>query len=203
MTCNNSQCQCWPTKYFASNSLTCVDRTLNNTSCASDNTCRVDLGLSCQNSFCQCDSTNRFWHGTDQKCVPFLTYAGLGCTVDANCISSQKLSCIVGKCDCVSVQSNETFWDVSVSVCKPSRGYEESCLANSSCRALSEYLFCSGGLCSLLQLNQVCTYDIQCDSRKSLVCIAGICLCPTTHYLSGSTCSQIYNYLFLFFSFLI
>ena len=110
MSCNGDKCQCASTEYFAESSLSCVPRTLNNSACASNNTCRVDLGLSCQSAFCQCDLTAKFWHESQGNCIDFMTYDGKGCSVDANCIASQSLICnldaTANKCDCMQTSVN-------------------------------------------------------------------------------------------------
>lgn len=125
MTCPSSdkRCQCSMQKYYVRANLSCVDRTLNNTACTSDNTCRVDLGLSCQANLCQCDSTKQFWHSTQGKliknknkklklnkillkgkCIDYMTYGAIGCTTDSHCQTSKGLICnlnpLNNKCDC-------------------------------------------------------------------------------------------------------
>ena len=199
MPCTSGQCQCAFDSYFELSSFSCVARTLNNTACLTNNTCRVDLGLSCQNNYCQCDLTAKFWLGSLGQCSPFLTLNQTGCTIDANCISSQKLSCIAGKCDCLAVFGNETYWDSLASVCQPCQSYGATCSANNTCCALTEYLFCSGGLCSLRQLGEICSLNAQCDANQTLVCSSGTCQCAITHYASGSICGIFFKIVVLFF----
>lgn len=115
MTClqTSNQCQCASTEYFSTDALQCKSRTLNNTACTSSNTCRVDLGLSCQNYLCQCDATSKFWLASASQCVNYLSYGENGCTANSHCISSQNLMCSSNQCVC----SDEYYWDNSAKKC--------------------------------------------------------------------------------------
>lgn len=106
MNCTSNQCKCITNKYFVYSSLTCVDKTKNNTQCTSNNTCRADLGLSCQSGLCQCDSTLQFWNAVQDKCVAFMSNGGIGCTIDSHCQIAKGLICNLtlnstcGTCSC-------------------------------------------------------------------------------------------------------
>jgi len=141
MSCTGGKCQCSSTEYFVLASLICVPRTLNNTSCATDNTCRVDLGLTCQSNICQCDMSTKFWHSTQANCINFMTYSQTGCTVDANCLASQNLICntdpTAKMCDC----AYDYYWNSGNSQCELRTGYftycsssVDSCVRNFTCR---------------------------------------------------------------------
>lgn len=190
MTCEDGLCQCSITKYFNPITMQCVDRTKNNSVCATNNTCRADLGLSCQNGRCQCDSTLQFWHATLGKCIEFLTYNGTGCTSDNHCLTSEGLICnmkptanpcncpatsISGMCDCKRVKGNEYYWDGSK--CVQAVVYGTKCTIDYNCQVLTQLTFCNllTSKCSLLIYDEPCTSDPYCDYYRNLTCISGKC----------------------------
>ena len=162
MTCTvSNQCECSFDKYFNSVSLTCVDRTLNYTTCSTSNTCRVDKGLSCQNQFCQCDLSAKYWHSTDKGCIAFIVYGETGCYADANCVSGKNLICNLDSsvnncdcsldsknsmCDCKRVFGDEFYWDGSK--CVAAKFYGESCDEDYECRTMTDSLRCFRDKCT-------------------------------------------------------
>jgi hypothetical protein len=71
MTCLNGSCQCssTSTQYFDSTQLICLNKTLKGKLCTRNMTCRSDLGLSCVNDTCQCDSRTSYWSSIQTICV--------------------------------------------------------------------------------------------------------------------------------------
>jgi hypothetical protein len=145
--------------------LNCVPRTLNNTSCSTSYSCRVDLGLSCQNFLCQCSSASQFWLASASKCVNLLSYSVFGCTADSHCNSTQNLICnlnpvsnkcdcptssVSGMCDCKRISGSEYFWDSSSSKCVPAVTYSSSCAPGNDykCRTLTELTYCRSNKCN-------------------------------------------------------
>lgn len=135
MICISGSCQCANTtiNYFDNLTLTCSPKTLNGSNCLVDKTCRSDLGLTCQNGFCQC-STPLFWHSG--KCSNPLSYAQIGCTSDSHCQSSLGLICygyptltpcdcpttsISGMCDCTM----DKYWNGNI--CLPKLSEKRVC----------------------------------------------------------------------------
>lgn len=170
--------------------LTCIDRTSIYTACISSNTCRVDLGLSCQGSQCLCDANRQFWNAVQGRCVDFMTYGGIGCSVDGDCISGKALFCnldpvgnkcdcpmssVSGMCDCKRVSGEEYFWNGAGCVLAGVYGSSCNSSVNRTCQMFAEPLFCRSGLCSLLISGEICTSDAQCDHYRNLTCINGVC----------------------------
>jgi hypothetical protein len=71
LICSSGTCLCpnTITQYYDSTQLKCLNKTLNNTFCTQNVTCRSDLGLSCLSSSCQCDSHTSFWSAIELTCV--------------------------------------------------------------------------------------------------------------------------------------
>jgi len=203
MTCTNGQCQCTFDMYFDAATLACVARTKNNTACTTSNTCRVDLGLTCQSGFCQCDATTKFWHATQDSCIAFMTYTNTGCTIDSHCIATKSLICNLspsgnpcncpststsGMCDCKRVINSEFYWNGFT--CVAAKSYGSSCTNTYECKSLTNYLSCQSGVCTLLQKDMTCTLDAQCDFNFFLVCstTTGKCACATGYYWDVTLC---------------
>jgi hypothetical protein len=208
MTCTSGQCQCAFDYYFDAATLTCVPRTKNNTACTTSNTCRVDLGLSCLSGFCQCDTSTKFWHATQETCITFMTYAGTGCTADSNCISSKSLVCTItvssnqcdcpttstsGMCDCKRVVNSEFYWNGFT--CLAAKSYGSACTSTYECKSLTDYVTCRSSVCSLLPKGETCTLDAQCDHYFYLTCstTSGKCDCMTGYYWDGAFCREYKN----------
>ncbi len=112
LLCVNNTCQCAMVDYYASNLKKCVPKTLNNTACTTDHTCRTDLGLSCQNSTCQCNSTYKFWKNTASSCINYLSFGDV-CIATKECNATSLLYCSGGKCMCVClIFSICLVWDL-------------------------------------------------------------------------------------------
>lgn len=124
MTCVNKICQCNRFEYF--NEIKCINKTLVNSPCQTDNTCHVDLGLTCQNFLCQCDQNKQFWSSDLNMCVDLLKYGTTGCKSDQQCHTNlicnsypilNKCSCPIkssnGMCDCKRNNDGEFFWNGS------------------------------------------------------------------------------------------
>lgn len=195
MSCTGAKCQCASTEYFVESSLSCLNRTLNNTACSSNNTCRVDLGLSCQSGLCQCDLSAKFWHVAQGKCMDYMTYGDTDCEADNNCIASKNLICnldatankcncnktsVNNMCDCKRVIDDEYYWDGAK--CMPANSYNGTCSNDKMCKTLTDNLKCTSGKCALLLEGKPCTSSAECDFYKFLYCNASQCSCPYDYY---------------------
>ena len=151
------KCQCSSLQYFNTNNNKCETLLSINGTCTELDACRSDLGLSCQASLCQCDSSTQFWNGS--LCINYYTYNSSGLCNDDNqcfgnliCMSASTISCncplivTIGSCDCPApVFGLEYFWNGST--CVESNDYNMSCssaLASYMCKNKTEGTFCSG-----------------------------------------------------------
>ena len=99
MTCNGSNvCQCATNQYFDNATLTCKSQTIVDTACAANNTCRFDLGLTCQNNSCQCDALSQFWYTSNSSCVNLLNYGQTTCSANSQCLTTENTICLNGTC---------------------------------------------------------------------------------------------------------
>ena len=99
MSCTSQkECQCSSGQYFHSLNIKCQNQTLNNTTCSEDRTCRVDLGLSCQNDLCQCDYMSQFWSSINTSCINYLKYNESKCESTTQCDTIQNLICFQDQC---------------------------------------------------------------------------------------------------------
>ena len=177
---------CSYTKYYDTKLLDCVPRTLNNTDCKTSYSCRVDLGLSCQNSLCQCSSPSQFWLASASQCVNLLSYSGIGCTADSHCISTPNLICnlnpvsnkcdcptisVSGMCDCKRTSGSEYFWDSASSKCLPAVTYAISCAPGNDyrCRTLTEITYCTSNQCKCSDVRYWNTVSNKCGLFLSVV----------------------------------
>ena len=112
--------------------------------------------LSCQNSMCECSST-QFWSTSSSTCVNHYTYNSGICTADNQCTSNTNLICRKsgtscncpstvannGKCDCTTpISGKEYYWNGSS--CTSALSYNQSCTFNNMCQTLTELTICSG-----------------------------------------------------------
>jgi hypothetical protein len=106
MICSSGSCQCssTSTQYFDSTQLSCMNKTLKDTACMINMTCRSDLGLSCVNESCQCDSRTSYWSATRNICV--------------DCPSGWT----VYQDKCYFFYNNLSSWDNAQSVCQSEGG---------------------------------------------------------------------------------
>ena len=84
--CNGTNyftCECPTLQYYDNIEGKCQPQMLNDSTCSQLDACRSDLGLSCQDDTCQCDSTIQFWNVT--KCDNYLTYKKGICTSNSEC----------------------------------------------------------------------------------------------------------------------
>ena len=101
MKCQNSVCQCGFNQYFDQTESKCLNKTIINSACYSDQSCNNLLDLTCQSFTCQCAFRQKYWSETENKCVNLLKYDEHGCTSDEQCLSSdiQTLACINQRCN--------------------------------------------------------------------------------------------------------
>jgi hypothetical protein len=102
MMCLSGSCRCSNTltQYFDSIQLICTNKTLKGISCTRNMTCRSDLGLSCENDTCECDSRTSYWSSIQTICV--------------DCPSGWTIY----QDKCYFVYSNLSTWDDAQSMCK-------------------------------------------------------------------------------------
>lgn len=139
MNCVSGFCLCLDTNthYFNSTYLMCESKTLNNTECASNNTCRSDLGLSCESNLCQCDSLSHYWDST--VCTLYQTY-GQACSSSILCDPHKNLVCSSTNLNC---SCNSTmYYNSSTLSCNHKKSLGEPCVNDYECNELDR-LFCS------------------------------------------------------------
>jgi hypothetical protein len=174
-------------QYFDSTTYTCIPQLLHLKNCTSTSQCRNDLGLTCVNSVCVCNSTSQFWDGS--SCTEYYTYNNQTCSNDNQCIGSlvcqlSSISCVcpanvvTGKCDCpIRVVGNETYWNGTD--CVPALSYGTPCSGSSfnyTCQTLTDNAYCIGGVC-------------KCDSDYAF--ILGRCrTCKSGWVLFNDTCNK-------------
>ena len=128
------KCACTSSQYYDYSTNKCETLIANTAACTQVDACRSDLGLSCLTSLCQCNSTYQFWNGT--RCVNYLSYNEGTCTSSSQCNAKSLLTCVlsaastcncpnvvpVGKCDCKTADSNNSYyWNSTTSTCKARR----------------------------------------------------------------------------------
>ena len=156
-------------------------RTLNNTAFATNNTCRVDLGLSCQSGLCQCNLVSELWYSFQGKCHKYLNYGEQVCLQDQDCVPSKGLFCNTksvanqcncptvskdGMCDCRKVVGNEFFWNGIQ--CVAACFYGSSCANDYTCRGLINYLFCINSKCDCYDVTYWSSSSDKCGLIYSL-----------------------------------
>lgn len=122
MTCIGT-CQCSSNQYFTNSDLKCNEKKVINDFCDINNQCRLDLGLSCQNNTCQCNSTF-VWIVSECKCMPLLSYGEKTCVDNLQCKGNSicnfnptnnpcncPMKSISGMCDCERVNGDEYYWN--------------------------------------------------------------------------------------------
>lgn len=142
MICLEKKCQCNSYEHFDDMSFNCLNKTLFNSFCRSDQTCHVDLGLKCQDNLCKCD-LNQFWSPILNKCVNFFKYGQIGCMANHECISNlicnsanDKCSCplksVANMCDCERNDEKNLYWNGTQ--CRLAGDKNSYCLNNYECR---------------------------------------------------------------------
>ena len=154
----NYTCQCSMYMYFDSTAGYCKNQTLVNTACSFTLSCRIDLGLICQNSLCVCNSTAQFWSTSALMCINYYTYVQSGCLDNSQCASTlicnnstnTKCNCPLtlstGTCDCTRSYGNEYYWNGVQ--CVPAQAYNQPCSNGTSfadyvCQTLTQYTNCN------------------------------------------------------------
>jgi hypothetical protein len=179
---------CPNTFYYDISIHDCLPQKLNSNSCLSAIECRNDLGLSCQNGTCLCDTKTLIWSNILNKCVVPATYTEL-CNQTVNCDTSKSLKCnngltncscphklASGQCDCVREDKNEFFWNGIT--CAAAYGFNESCSNYSTsymCKTMTEGTICSGPsqykcLCPSLQYYRVSTSKCEDQLSNTISC---------------------------------
>ena len=94
-----------------------------NDTCTQHDACNGNLGLTCENSLCQCNSLTQFWSTFYASCTNYLAYNTWVCADDSQCSNdlickTSGISCTcpanVGdnKCICPKRQNgNEYYWN--------------------------------------------------------------------------------------------
>jgi hypothetical protein len=187
----NFSCKCPPFQYYNNSNKKCENQKSNNVSCSQHDECRIDLGLSCIQRICQCNSTTQFWNET--TCTNYYTYNTGVCLSDNECNEeSTGLICKNigrscgcpeqvedgGYCDCEDRYSgNEHYWNGSKCVIAGTRG--ASCNSSYQCQELTLLLTCDN-----LTKNCVCLNNsIYNDST-------GHCIAPATSTVTPRICAS-------------
>jgi hypothetical protein len=129
-------------------------------SCTQPDACNSGLGLSCQSSKCECNST-QFWSTSSLNCINYYTYNAGACTSDNQCTSGSNLICRTsgtscncpinlatnGKCDCPTpVSGKEYYWNGLN--CTTALSYNQTCSASYMCQTLTQLTSCIGSKCT-------------------------------------------------------
>jgi hypothetical protein len=181
-------CKCPALQYYNNENKRCEDQKSNNISCSEQDACRIDLGLSCINNICECDSTTQFWNET--TCINYFTYNTGVCLSDNECNeNSTGLICkIIGRscgcpeqvqdggyCDCDDrYYGNEHYWNGSK--CVKAGIYGDACNSSYECQQLTLLLTCDNS-----------TRKCIC-SKSSYDNSTGKCIAPVTTTLTPLTC---------------
>lgn len=148
------KCKCVALQYYNFGIKQCSPQLSFRNSCSQVDACRSDLGLSCQNGFCECNVSTQFWNTS--ACSNYFTYNGGICTSDSQCnqqftqlvckmITTFSCSCptvvSTGYCDCPSrTINNELYWNGSQ--CVSAGIYGTSCNNSYECQILTHALIC-------------------------------------------------------------
>lgn len=174
----NVQCIC-DSGYFQTKRGTCSPKVAYGKECESDESCRVDLKLVCQQSICQCNNTATTYDQSTNRCVSL---------ADSLCNEADYKPCVDNsKC----VQDKEIDRD----------GYSRW---QSRCKCKANYFKTFNGTCEFKHNHdEQCTSDIHCrnEGYLNLKCINGRCQChepksfydPTVNYcrkLVGGECNE-------------
>ena len=216
-------CECSVFQYFDLKMNKCLDQLFESEECIQSNACRSDLGLSCGNNVCECDTG--FWNGT--SCVNYFTYNTGRCQSDSQCkgnlicqTSASSCNCPSSvsnsNCDCVKTIGNENYWDGYD--CVPAGSFGQPCsniLTSYMCRTLTEDTVCSSSsgtfLCECSKfkyfnlvnnkcLDQLlesksCLQPDACRSDLGLSCKNDTCNCDESiQYWDGSSCRNYLTY---------
>ena len=194
--------ECSSLQYYNKYHLSCINKLLNNEACLSTSYCRSDLGLSCQNGKCFCDTASKFWNSS--ICIEYFTYNNEICSSSTQCMSPMICnfgvsSCICpnivtnSKCDCPARAAGSEYYSTG-SNCITALSYGSSCSANYTCQYLTQNTYCNHTCkCQVLQYfntnikycsnqltnYQACSLSTDCRGDLGLSCISGICSCNT------------------------
>ena len=97
----------------------------------SNRTCNSFLGLSCQESKCQCDSTQKYWSKKENKCVNLMSYGETGCNLDHECIGN--LKCDFEICTCERSYFTEMYFNGTL--CLEAGGSWAKCKKDYECKS--------------------------------------------------------------------
>ena len=100
--------------------------------------------MSCQESKCQCDSTQKYWSNKVKKCVNLLSYGETGCNLDQECTGN--LKCDFEICACERSSLKEIYWHVTEKVCLEKKKLTEFC-EDSNEYSNIQALFCLNNKC--------------------------------------------------------
>jgi hypothetical protein len=221
LNCENFTCQCeYYYQYQNETTTVCNNKTLVETSCIENFTCRSDLGLYCQNGYCKCDSSIHFWYNNTIGCRNYLIYGESTCRSDSECDTSAGLVCnlnaannnctcpsisVNGMCDCPKVHGNETYWDALTLNCRPA--FQEhalcantyQCLKGMSCNATTNTCMCpftryydytSNSCASQTLNNTACLANNTCRVDLGLSCQNSRCQCSSPKFWLSGQCSD-------------
>ena len=211
------KCQCKYLQYFQTSLKFCINQLLIYQQCILSSDCRGDLGLSCQSGLCLCNSAIQFWNGL--TCTNKYLYNNQSCTYSYQCANSYSCnyngtSCncplnVVGKCDCPTRAIGSEYY-YNGTLCISALTYNQTCIANYTCKYLTQNTFCNGTcICppttyfnttfqnctNQLTYNQSCSYNQQCRDDLGLICITSQCKCNSTiQFWTGTSCVNYYTY---------
>ena len=173
MNCFAGKCSCSSFQYHNFTALRCENQRFENGSCEINYHCRVDKGLVCSSSTCQCAPDTPIWSFFYHKCIARIKYGEINCYDNRECEIGQNLICydtttsscncpaptLATMCDCYRAIGNESYWDGAT--CQPALNYGSFCT-----NATTTYM------CQHMTQNTVC----------NLTGIRYYCQCPSLNY---------------------
>lgn len=210
--------ECPALQYYNPYLTCCVNQLLNNQACLETKYCRTDLGLSCQNGKCACNTATQFWNASN--CINYYSYNNETCLSSNQCLIPMicnfgTSSCFCPKkvsnatCDCPARTVGNEYFSTGLT-CISALSYGNTCSANYTCQYLTQNTYCSGTCsCPTQQyfntnikycINQLtnsdpCSLTTDCRIDLGLSCTAGVCSCNTnTQFWNGNNCTNFLKY---------
>jgi hypothetical protein len=137
------------------------------------------LGLTCQSKICKCDTTKKFWNGSN--CIDLYSYNMGECLNDDQCegnlVCKNRNTCKCPenvndkKCDCPArSKNNEFFWNGTH--CQMAKAYNGACSIDYMCQTLTEGTICSTSVCKCPRLKYYNYLNNRCEDKllENIVC---------------------------------
>lgn len=154
MFCSSFNCTCGTLHFYNHQISNCEEQRLLAEECLSNHHCREDKLLLCEFGICKCP-TGFSWSMDTESCK--LSYSFGVCNQLSDCNSNEELICAtntncncpsnssIGHCDCIRLNGNEKFWNLSK--CVDAFPINASCSEDYECRTLTQFAKCINGKC--------------------------------------------------------